>query len=109
MEDVTGFYNYGNTSASGVRNALVTVGVAAGEVAPDNPKRQMIYIFNSDTNAVNGNITVSLGVAAVAGVGHYLAPGQGISYSTSEGFLCPKCSITAISDQANSTLSVVEM
>lgn len=92
----------------GARNALITAITTTSQIASPEltQERKVISIRNSSTGTQE--ITVSLGVVAVAGVGQVLLPGDTWIDSNSEGYKCYQGTINVISSAAAAQVSIIE-
>ncbi len=88
------------------RNESVAVGVTSVEIAP---ARERVLFYIKNTSAAAQTVTVVLGpVAAVAGAGIVLEPGDFISDSDGDIYRAWRGPILAISSAAGATLAVTE-
>lgn len=87
-------------------NKQVTVGTTAVNVLQNDPNRKVIYIRNSSSSSTS-KVTLFYGDGTpVTDTGIVLTKGDYQVESDSDGFVCWKGTIRAISNEANSTLSV---
>jgi len=97
------------TNDSNTRNESVSVGVSSvilADACPKSTKRTQFIIINTSTTA---KITiVKSDTAAVSGAGIVLNPSGSFAESTDSGYKCYQGKMSAISDVAGGTLSIVE-
>ena len=93
-----------------IRNEALTIGTTSLSIS--NPKkRSSIYLYNSSSGGASASVitvTFSDVEAAVANVGYVLNPKNQIIDAVSEGYEVWGGSISAISDTAGASLTIVE-
>jgi len=90
-----------------VRNAKLTIGTSSVKVADARNPRKSIILRNASSGGQI--ITLNAGeLPAVANEGFSMNPGDFLSDSTSEGYVCYQGMYTAIADGAGAILSIME-